>query len=152
VAAREAERVLGRGADAQDAAQEALARAWRRAHTCAERARPAPWVRAIAQRMYGADGVDFSADARRQINQYTEWGLAHLPVCIAKTNYSLSADAGKRGRPTGFRVSVREVRPAAGAGFLIAYLGEIRTMPGLPSTPSAGNVDIDDHGRVKGLF
>lgn len=109
-------------------------------------------VKAVALRMYGADGVDFTAEARRQIAQYTEWGLAHLPVCIAKTNFSLSADANKRGRPTGFRVNVREVRPAAGAGFLIAYLGEIRTMPGLPSAPSAGNVDIDAHGRVKGLF
>jgi formate--tetrahydrofolate ligase len=109
-------------------------------------------VKAIALRMYGADGVDFSPEARRQISQYTEWGLGTLPVCIAKTNFSLSADANKRGRPTGFRVNVREVRPAAGAGFLIAYLGEIRTMPGLPSSPSAGNVDLDEHGKVKGLF
>jgi len=102
--------------------------------------------------MYGADGVDFTPEARRQIDSCTSWGLAHLPICIAKTNFSLSADAGKRGRPTGFRVSVREVRPAAGAGFLIAYLGEIRTMPGLPSHPSAANVDLDADGKVKGLF
>ena len=102
--------------------------------------------------MYGADGVDFAPEARRQIAQYTEWGLGHLPVCIAKTNFSLSADASKQGRPTGFRVNVREVRPAAGAGFLIAYLGEIRTMPGLPSEPAAMHVDMDDKGNVMGLF
>ncbi len=109
-------------------------------------------VTAIATRMYGADGVDFSREARRQARQFTEWGLADLPICIAKTNYSLSADAAKLGRPTNFRVSVRELRPAPGAGFLIAYLGEIRTMPGLPSEPAANHVDIDERGRVVGLF
>jgi len=109
-------------------------------------------IKAVATKMYGADGVDISPEARRQITSYTGWGMGHLPVCIAKTNLSLSADANKRGRPTGFRVSVRDVRPAAGAGFLIAYLGEIRTMPGLPSEPAANNVDIDESGRVRGLF
>ena len=109
-------------------------------------------VTAIATRMYGADGVDFAPEARRQMRQFTDWGLANLPVCIAKTNFSLSADAGKMGRPTNYRVNVRELRPAAGAGFLIAYLGAIRTMPGLPSEPAANHVDIDDHGLVTGLF
>jgi formate--tetrahydrofolate ligase len=109
-------------------------------------------INAIATKMYGADGVDITPEARRQIQTYTDWGLGNLPICVAKTNFSLSADANKRGRPTGFRVSVREVRPAAGAGFLIAYLGTIRTMPGLPSEPAAGNVDIDEHGNVLGLF
>jgi formate--tetrahydrofolate ligase len=109
-------------------------------------------IRAIATKMYGADGVDFAPEARRQIDSFTSWGLGNLPVCIAKTNFSLSADANKRGRPTGFRVNVREVRPAAGAGFLIAYLGEIRTMPGLPSEPAAVHVDIDERGLVHGLF
>ncbi len=109
-------------------------------------------INAIATRMYGADGVDIAPDALRQIKQCTDWGLGHLPICMAKTNLSLSADAGKRGRPRGFRVNVRAVRPAAGAGFLIAYLGEIRTMPGLPSEPAAGNMDIDDDGRIHGLF
>ena len=109
-------------------------------------------LKAVAVNMYGADGVDIAPEARRQIAQYTEWGLGHLPICVAKTNFSLSADASKRGRPTGFRVNVREVRPAAGAGFLIAYLGEIRTMPGLPSEPAAMHVDIDDKGNVMGLF
>jgi formate--tetrahydrofolate ligase len=106
----------------------------------------------VALNMYGADGVDIAADARRQIKQYEDWGLGHLPICIAKTNFSLSADANKKGRPTNFRVNVREVRPAAGAGFLIAYLGEIRTMPGLPSEPAAMHVDMDERGYVKGLF
>jgi len=109
-------------------------------------------IEAIATKLYGADGVDFSQEARRQIRSYTEWGLGNLPVCMAKTQYSLSADGGKRGRPTGFRVNVREVRPAAGAGFLIAYLGEISTMPGLPSEPAANHVDIDERGFVRGLF
>jgi formate--tetrahydrofolate ligase len=109
-------------------------------------------IEAVARKLYGADGADFSAEAQRQIRSFTEWGLGTLPVCMAKTQYSLSADAGKRGRPGGFRVNVREVRPAAGAGFLIAYLGEISTMPGLPSTPASNNVDVDERGRVLGLF
>jgi len=109
-------------------------------------------IAAVAGKLYGADGVDLTPEAKRQIDRYTAWGLGDLPVCIAKTQLSLSADAGKRGRPLGFRVTVREVRPAAGAGFLVAYLGEIRTMPGLPSAPAATQVDIDERGRVVGLF
>jgi formate--tetrahydrofolate ligase len=109
-------------------------------------------IEAVAQKMYGADGAEFSPEAQRQIRSFTEWGLASLPVCLAKTQYSLSADGGKRGRPNGFKINVREVRPAAGAGFLIAYLGEISTMPGLPSTPASANVDVDERGRVVGLF
>jgi formate--tetrahydrofolate ligase len=109
-------------------------------------------ISAIATRMYGADGVDFSADARRQMRQFTEWGLGNLPICMAKTQNSLSADRSLLGRPTGYRVNVREVRPAAGAGFLIAYLGTISTMPGLPSEPAASHVDIDERGFVTGLF
>jgi formate--tetrahydrofolate ligase len=109
-------------------------------------------IDAVAVKMYGADGADFTPEARRQIRQFTEWGLGGLSVCMAKTQYSLSADAGKRGRPSGFRINVREVRPAAGAGFLIAYLGEISTMPGLPSTPASANVDVTEDGKVLGLF
>jgi formate--tetrahydrofolate ligase len=109
-------------------------------------------IAAVATTLYGADGVDLSPEARRQIDRYTAWGLGGLPVCIAKTHLSLSADANRRGRPRGFRVPVREVRPSAGAGFLVAYLGEIRTMPGLPSEPAAAKVDIDERGRVVGLF
>jgi formate--tetrahydrofolate ligase len=109
-------------------------------------------IAAVATKLYGADGVDITPEARRQIDRYTSWGLGSLPVCIAKTQLSLSADGSKRGRPTGFRVTVREVRPSAGAGFLVAYLGDIRTMPGLPSEPAANKVDIDERGRVVGLF
>jgi formate--tetrahydrofolate ligase len=108
-------------------------------------------ITAIATKLYGADGIDLSAEAKRQIDRYTAWGLGDLPVCIAKTHLSLSADGTKRGRPRGFRVPVREVRPSAGAGFLVAYLGEIRTMPGLPSDPAASHIDIDERGRVVGL-
>lgn len=109
-------------------------------------------IEAVVKAMYGGDGIDLSAEARRQITRYTEWGLGKLPICMAKTHLSISADQGKRGRPTGFRVFVRDVRPAAGAGFLIVYLGEVRTMPGLPSEPAAVRVDIDERGRVVGLF
>ncbi len=107
---------------------------------------------AVATALYGADGVDILPEAKRQIERYRAWGLGELPVCVAKTHLSLSADPSLRGRPSGFRVPVREVRPAAGAGFLVAYLGEIRTMPGLPSEPAAVHVDIDERGRVVGLF
>ena len=86
-------------------------------------------------------GVDFSPDARRNITQINNWGLSGLSICIAKTQYSISADANRLGRPTGFRVNVREVRAAAGAGFLIVYAGSIRTMPGLPSE-STPNVPL----------
>jgi formate--tetrahydrofolate ligase len=109
-------------------------------------------ITAVVTKMYGGDGIDLSPEARRQIDRFTKWGLGDLPVCMAKTNFSISHDATKRGRPTGFRVPVREVRPAAGAGFLIVYLGEIRTMPGLPSEPAAVKVDIDERGRIVGLF
>lgn len=109
-------------------------------------------IEAIASKVYGADGVDYSPDARRQINQINNWGLSHLSICIAKTQYSISADANRLGRPSGFRITVRDIRPAAGAGFLIAYLGAIRTMPGLPSEPASNRVDVDEQGRVQGLF
>lgn len=109
-------------------------------------------IEAIAVNIYGADGIDLSPEAKRQIDRYTEWGLGDLPICMAKTHLSLSADQGKRGRPRGFRVPVREIKPAAGAGFLIVYLGEVRTMPGLPSEPAAVKVDIDENGRIVGLF
>jgi len=109
-------------------------------------------ISAVATKMYGADGIELSATARRQITTYTNWGLGNLPICIAKTNASLSHDAGLVGRPTGFKVPVREIRPSAGAGFLVVYLGEIRTMPGLPSEPAANHVGIDENGLVHGLF
>jgi formate--tetrahydrofolate ligase len=109
-------------------------------------------IEAVVSSMYGGDGVDFSPEALRQIDRYTRWGLTDLPVCMAKTHLSLSANQNDRGRPRGFRVPVREVKPSAGAGFLVVYLGEVRTMPGLPSEPAAVRVDIDERGRVVGLF
>ncbi|MGH2586782.1 MAG: formate--tetrahydrofolate ligase, partial [Dehalococcoidia bacterium] len=109
-------------------------------------------IEAVVTKLYGGDGVDLSPEARRQIDRYTRWGLGDLPVCMAKTHLSLSANQAERGRPRGFRVPVREIRPSAGAGFLVVYLGEIRTMPGLPSEPAAVKVDIDERGRVVGLF
>jgi formate--tetrahydrofolate ligase len=108
-------------------------------------------LREIAVRIYGAEGVDITATAQRQIRQLKRWQLDELPVCVAKTPLSLSADAKLTGRPAGFRVTLRELKPAAGAGFLIAYLGDIQTMPGLPSHPAAEDVDVEADGSIRGL-
>jgi formate--tetrahydrofolate ligase len=109
-------------------------------------------IEAIATRIYGADGVDFAPLAERKIEMFTRWGLDRLPICMAKTHLSLSHDPALKGRPQGFRIPIRDVRPSAGAGFLYPLLGEMSTMPGLPSRPAAVDVDIDDDGRVLGLF
>jgi len=109
-------------------------------------------IEAIARTMYGADGVDYAAAAETQIARYTELGYGNLAVCVAKTHLSLSHDPTLLGRPRGFRVPVREVRASVGAGFLYPLLGEMRTMPGLPSEPNAWKVDLDADGNVVGLF
>jgi len=109
-------------------------------------------IETIATRIYGADGVDFAPLAERKIEMFTRWGLDRLPICMAKTHLSLSHDPALKGRPQGFRIPIRDVRPSAGAGFLYPLLGEMSTMPGLPSRPAAVDVDIDDDGRVLGLF
>ncbi len=109
-------------------------------------------IETIATQMYGADGVDFSPAASTQIKRYTDLGYGELPICMAKTHLSLSHDPALMGRPRGFRVPIREVRASIGAGFLSPLLGEMRTMPGLPSEPNAGKVDLDDDGNVVGLF
>jgi len=109
-------------------------------------------IEAIARTMYGADGVDYSAAAETQIARYAELGYGNLAVCMAKTHLSLSHDPTLLGRPRGFRVPVREVRASVGAGFLYPLLGEMRTMPGLPSEPNAWKVDLDADGNVVGLF
>ena len=109
-------------------------------------------IETIATRIYGADGVDFDAVAERKIEQFTKWGLDKLPICMAKTHLSLSHDSNLKGRPRGFRVPVRDIRPSAGAGFLFPLLGTFTTMPGLPSRPAAVDVDIDAEGRIVGLF
>jgi formate--tetrahydrofolate ligase len=109
-------------------------------------------IETIASRIYGADGVDYSPAANRQVAQYEDLGYGNLPVCMAKTQYSLSHDAKLLGAPTGFRVPIREIRLSAGAGFITALAGDMRTMPGLPSRPGGERIDIDDDGNIVGLF
>jgi formate--tetrahydrofolate ligase len=106
----------------------------------------------IATKIYGADGVDYLPAAAKSLKQFEELGYGHLPICMAKTQYSLSHDAALKGRPTGFRVPIREVRLSAGAGFITPLCGEMRTMPGLPSRPGGERIDIDADGNVVGLF
>ncbi len=109
-------------------------------------------IETIASELYGADGVDYSPQAERDIAGYERDGFGNLPVCMAKTPLSLSHDPQLKGRPTGFRIPVREVRASVGAGFLVPILGAINTMPGLGSRPAFMNVDIDEDGRIVGLF
>jgi formate--tetrahydrofolate ligase len=110
-------------------------------------------VEIISREIYGADGVDFSELAIQQINQYEEAGFGNLPICMAKTQYSFSCDAAAKGVPTGFRITVREIRSCAGAGFLYPICGDIMTIPGLPTRPGFYDVDINvETGEVIGLF
>ncbi len=109
-------------------------------------------IETIAERIYGADGVDYLPAAEQQIRKYTELGYDHLPICMAKTHLSISHDPALKGRPRGFRVPIRDVRASLGAGFLYPLLGEMRTMPGLPSEPNTWKIDLDDDGNVVGLF
>jgi len=106
----------------------------------------------IAREVYGADGVNYTAEAEKSIERYNELGYGGLPICIAKTQYSLSDDQDKKGLPRNFTVTVREVRLSAGAGFLVAITGAIMTMPGLPKRPAACDIDIDENGVISGLF
>ena len=109
-------------------------------------------IETIAKKIYGADGVNYSAAAEKSIAELTSLGFDKTPICIAKTQYSLSDDPSKMGRPTGFTITVKEIRVSAGAGFLVATTGDIMTMPGLPKRPAAESIDIDNEGRVTGLF
>ncbi len=109
-------------------------------------------IEKICLEIYGADAVVFTPDASKALERYREMGFGNLPVCMAKTQYSLSDDMNLLGRPTGFNVTVREVRLSAGAGFLVAITGTIMTMPGLPKHPAAMNMDIDINGKITGLF
>ena len=107
----------------------------------------------IASKIYRADGVDYTPEAEEQIERYTRLGFDKLPICMAKTHLSFSTDATKKGAPTGFRITVREIRASVGAGFLYPILGDMRTMPGLPPRPSFYDVDLDlETGKVLGLF
>ena len=109
-------------------------------------------IETIATKIYGADGVDYQPLADRKIKEYTELGFDKLPICMAKTHLSLSHEPAWKGRPRGFRVPIRDIRASVGAGFLYPLLGEMRTMPGLPSVPAGNAVDIDETGRTLGLF
>ena len=109
-------------------------------------------IERVAREIYGADGVIYYPEAERAIRRYERMGFGHLPICVAKTQYSLSDDPKKLGRPRGFEITVREVRIMAGAGFLVPITGDIMTMPGLPKEPAAVRMDIDERGRVSGLF
>ncbi len=108
-------------------------------------------INAIATTIYGADGVNFTADAEKNIKEIEELGK-DMPVCIAKTQYSLSDNEKALGRPTGFTITVREVKISAGAGFIVALTGSIMTMPGLPKVPAANNIDVTEDGKILGLF
>ncbi|WP_297965145.1 formate--tetrahydrofolate ligase [uncultured Anaerovibrio sp.] len=109
-------------------------------------------IEAIVKRVYGGDGVVFTGPAMKQLKEIEELGLDKMPVCMAKTQYSLSDDPTKLGRPRGFKITVKELRISAGAGFIVALTGDILTMPGLPKKPAAENMDIDVNGRITGLF
>ncbi len=109
-------------------------------------------IRSVAQQVYGADGVDFSRQALADLEQLTRLGFARLPVCMAKTAYSLSDNPQLLGRPQGFRLQVRSLSVSAGAGFVVVLCGNIMKMPGLPKVPAAENIDVDDQGHISGLF
>jgi formate--tetrahydrofolate ligase len=109
-------------------------------------------IETVAREVYGAAGVDFQVAARTSIDRLESIGLGELPVCIAKTQYSLSDDPSLLGRPEGFRIAVRDVTPSAGAGFVVALTGNMLTMPGLPKRPAAAGMSVDSTGRVVGLF
>lgn len=109
-------------------------------------------IETIAKEIYGADGVDYSKDADKALNEFTQMGYGSLPVCMAKTQYSLSDDAALLGRPEGFRITIKNCRLSAGAGFVVVLTGDIMTMPGLPKVPSAEKIDVSDDGVISGLF
>ena len=109
-------------------------------------------LNAIATKVYRADGVVVTAAAKKQIQQLTELGFDKMPICMAKTQFSFSDDASKLGAPRGFKITIREVKVNAGAGFLVAKTGNIMTMPGLPKVPAAERIDIDENGKISGLF
>lgn len=109
-------------------------------------------IHTICTEIYGADGVNYTAQAEKDLQQIKELGYTHFPICMAKTQYSFSDDPKKLGRPQNFEITIREIAVAAGAGFIIPITGEIMRMPGLPNIPAAENMDIDDEGKITGLF
>ena len=109
-------------------------------------------IEAVARRIYGADGISVSPLAAKQLSTLEKEGYGSMPVCIAKTQYSFSDDAQKINAPTGFTVSIRQARLSAGAGFVVAFAGDIIAMPGLPKRPAALGIDVDENGTISGLF
>jgi formate--tetrahydrofolate ligase len=109
-------------------------------------------MKAIATEVYHAGDITADAKVRAQIRKLQDSGYGHYPVCVAKTQYSFSTDPSLRGAPSGHMVSIREVRLAAGAEFVIMICGDIMTMPGLPKVPAANSIDVDESGRITGLF
>jgi formate--tetrahydrofolate ligase len=109
-------------------------------------------IEIIAKTVYGADGVEFTEEAKEQLAEFEKHGWDKLPVCMAKTQMSLSDDPSKMGAPKGFTITVRELRPSLGAGFVVALTGKVLTLPGLPKHPSALDMDIDENGKITGLF
>ncbi|MCR5656443.1 MAG: formate--tetrahydrofolate ligase [Butyrivibrio sp.] len=113
---------------------------------------PEEKISAIATKIYGAKGVNYSAAAKKQLQKIVDMGYGKLPICVAKTQYSLSDDPSLLGRPEGFDITVREAYVSAGAGFIVVLTGSIMTMPGLPKKPAAFGIDVDDNGNITGLF
>ena len=109
-------------------------------------------IEIVAKKIYGADSVNYTKEAEVQIKQLEELNLDKKPVCMAKTQYSLSDDAKKIGRPIGFDITVREVKVSNGAGFIVVITGDVLTMPGLPKVPAAENIDINVEGKIIGIF
>ena len=109
-------------------------------------------LEAISRKIYRADSVELVGNAVKQIKELTDLGFDKLPVCMAKTQYSFSDDAAKLGAPEGFKITVRNLKVSAGAGFIVALTGEVMTMPGLPKVPAAEKIDVDSEGKITGLF
>ena len=109
-------------------------------------------IETISREIYGACGVVFSPQVQKQIDRMEKLGFGKLPICMAKTQYSLSDDPGLLGRPEGFQINVREAYVSAGAGFVVVLTGAVVTMPGLPRHPAAFDIDVEDGGRITGLF
>lgn len=109
-------------------------------------------IESVVKRVYGGDGIVLVPEAKKQIDKLSSLGFSSLPVCIAKTQYSFSDDPSKLGAPSNFTVTVRNVKVSAGAGFIVVLTGDILTMPGLPLSPAAEKIDVDENGEISGLF
>lgn len=109
-------------------------------------------IEQVVRKVYGGDGIECTSEAKREIARLEEMGFGDLPICMAKTQYSFSDDQSKTGRPSGFKITIKNVKVSAGAGFIVVYTGNIMTMPGLPKQPAAENIDIDVNGKIHGLF